>query len=82
MEIIFNHTYFSANIQYLRKKHGLSRKKLAELIQINPYSLRMLEQGVCPCCIHIDALLRLCKALQVPDISLLNSDLRLSAQEA
>jgi transcriptional regulator with XRE-family HTH domain len=40
--IIFNET-FSQNLRYLRRKKGISQKKLAEMMEFSVYYLRNVE---------------------------------------
>ena len=39
---------FTHNIRWLRKKHGLSKRKMAELLGIGLWSLNRLERGQIP----------------------------------
>ena len=47
---------FAHNIRWLRKKYGLSKKKMAELLGIGLWSLNRLERGEIPPRMTIDIL--------------------------
>ena len=48
---------FTSNIIWLRKYYGISRKRMAELLNIGVRSLRQIEQGKLPPRLKVDVLL-------------------------
>jgi len=47
------------NISYLRKKHNLSKSKMAKILGISVKSLNLIESGVIPSRLNCDVLYRL-----------------------
>jgi len=39
---------FCRNIAFLRKKHSLTQKQMAQIMGTSVYSVRLLEQGIMP----------------------------------
>ena len=58
-------TTLCRNIRYLRKKHGLSKKKLAEIIGCTPYAITKIEGGVLPRRFYYHHLRNLCTYFEI-----------------
>ena len=54
MTILMHEGVFPKNLIYLRKKHRMSRRQLAELIGMSPYILRDIENEKCSLLISLD----------------------------
>ena len=50
---------FLHNIAWLRKQHGLSKKRMAELLGIGVGSLNKIENGEMPPCLGVRVFLRI-----------------------
>ena len=44
------------NISWLRKKHGLSKRKMAEILGVGVKALSLIEQGILPSRVGCDML--------------------------
>lgn len=44
------------NIKWLRKHYGLSKKEMAELLNISIYSINKLEKGILPPRLKVDVI--------------------------
>ena len=50
---------FAENVAYLRKKHGYSRRKMAQLLNTSSYTIAQLESGTVPRRLGASFLLRI-----------------------
>lgn len=75
MLVIFNHQIFTGNLKQLRKKRGLSQKRLAEMANISVYLIRGLEKGIFPAELMHDQFIRLCDALRIEPTVMATVDL-------
>lgn len=53
-------------LRFLRKKHGLSQKELADTLQIGLSSLRLLERGILPSRLSCEVLFDLSDHFRIP----------------
>lgn len=44
------------NISWLRKKHGLSKKKMAEILGVGVKTITLMEEDILPCRVGCDML--------------------------
>lgn len=61
---------FMYNIAWLRKHYGLSKRKMAELLDIGLWSLNQIEKGIMPPRLGVDILFALRKnfGLRIADL--------------
>ena len=52
---------FSKNIVWLRKTHGLSKKKMAKLLKVGLWTINRLEKGESPPQLKVDVLMEVQK---------------------
>ena len=52
---------FVRNIAYLRKKNGLSKRKMANLLGIGVYSITKIEKGIFPQNLNADVIYNIYK---------------------
>lgn len=65
----------SKNLVYLRTKYALSRRALAKLIGISPYTLQGIENGTLYPALSAGAFTRICEVFHVSPDTLAQTDL-------
>ena len=53
-------------LRFLRKKHGLSQRELADILRIGLTSLRLLERGILPARLSCEVLFDLSDHFRIP----------------
>lgn len=71
--------YFIHNVLWLRKHYGLSKKKMAEILEISLWMLNKIESGKLSLTLEIDVLYRMQRAFGISMADTLS--IRLSSDE-
>lgn len=61
---------FGNNLRFLRKKHGLTQKQLAKLLNVSTYCIQKAEQGIFADSLYVDTLWNICRQFHLPIITL------------
>lgn len=71
---------FVYNVIWLRQYYGLSKKKMAEMLEISYWMLNKLEHGILPPNLKIDILFRIYTVFGIPMADILS--VRLDSAES
>lgn len=66
---------FLLNVTYLRKRHGLSKRKMAKIMGIGIASLNKMERGDFPPRLKINAILDVCRYFHIKPADILTKRL-------
>ncbi len=68
--------YFCSNIKHLREREGLSKTKMAKILQISPKTLMAIESGILPPRLDCRVLLRIQRQFGIKPAELFRSVIR------